>query len=78
MIELHPNDMKRKDGFSLSRLWKVLIHFMKERKVFSMDKILPPEGTRAHKRAFFCIPFPSCYDNIVVLKIALFITFNWL
>lgn len=54
MIELHRNDMKKEDGFSLSSLWKALTHFLKEKKkVLSRDKILPPEGTRALKRAFF-------------------------
>jgi hypothetical protein len=29
-IELQPNNIKREDGFSLSKSWKPLIHTMKE------------------------------------------------
>jgi hypothetical protein len=31
-IELHPNIMNRKDGLSLSRSWKPLIHSLKVRR----------------------------------------------
>jgi hypothetical protein len=31
-IELHPNNMNREDGFSLSRAWKPLIRDLKERR----------------------------------------------
>jgi hypothetical protein len=29
-IKLHPNNLNREDGFSLSRAWKPLIHDLKE------------------------------------------------
>jgi hypothetical protein len=31
-IELHPNNMNKKDGLCLSWLWKPLIHFLKGRR----------------------------------------------
>jgi hypothetical protein len=39
-IELHPNNMNRKGGFSL-RSWKPLIHALKEHK----QALARPEGT---------------------------------
>jgi uncharacterized lipoprotein YddW (UPF0748 family) len=31
-IELHPNSINRKDGFSLNKSWKLVIHDLKEHK----------------------------------------------
>jgi hypothetical protein len=31
-IELHPNNMNREDGFSLSQAWKPLIRDLKKRR----------------------------------------------
>jgi len=31
-IEMHPNNMNRDGGFNLSKLWKPLLHKLKERR----------------------------------------------
>jgi hypothetical protein len=40
--ELHPNNMKREDGFCLNKQWNPLIRSLKERqkKIFSKNEIV--------------------------------------
>jgi hypothetical protein len=57
-LKLHPNTMKREDGLSLSRSWKRLIHFLRERKnnflqgpsYFLLNNTSPPRLSEGGKR----------------------------
>jgi hypothetical protein len=37
-IELHPDNMNREEGFSLSKLWKLLFQILKEWKKVPVSK----------------------------------------
>jgi hypothetical protein len=39
-IELRPDNMNREDGFSLIRLWKLLIHSLKKEKAIFKKKMV--------------------------------------
>jgi hypothetical protein len=43
-IELHPNNINREDGFSLSRSWKPLICDLREQKQAMSMNMMPPVG----------------------------------
>jgi hypothetical protein len=54
-IELHPNNINREDGFSLSRLWKPLILDQKQ----ALDKNMTPSGETCKRAVSSLTPLPT-------------------
>jgi hypothetical protein len=57
-IKLHPNNMNREDGFSLSRSWKPLINNLREWKQALTKNMTPPAALK-RSDSFTPPPLPA-------------------